>query len=99
MNHIVQERHRHRYEVNPAFVDALKAAGMLISGLTPGMKGRGEGLVEAMELPEHRFFVGLQSHPELSTRLMRPSPPFKGFIKAAVDYQQERLANGEFQSR
>ncbi|MCA9839674.1 MAG: CTP synthase [Trueperaceae bacterium] len=90
-NHIVQERHRHRYEVNPAYVDALKIAGLVVSGVTPGMAGRGEGLVEAMELPEHRFFVGLQSHPELSTRLMRPSPPFKGFIQAAVDYKYENL--------
>ena len=90
-NHVVQERHRHRYEVNPAYVDALKAAGLVVSGVTTGMAGRGEGLVEAMELPKHRFFVGLQSHPELSTRLMRPSPPFKGFIQAAVAYKHENL--------
>ena len=89
-NHTVQERHRHRYEVNPVFVDRLKVAGLVVSGVTPGMKGRGEGLVEASELPEHRFFLGLQSHPELSTRLMRASPPFKGFIRAAVAYAQER---------
>ncbi len=90
-NHVVHERHRHRYEVNPAYVDALKAAGLVVSGVTPGMQGRGEGLVEAMELKDHRFYVGLQSHPELSTRLMRPSPPFKGFIQAAVDYKFEKL--------
>ena len=89
-HHTVQERHRHRYEVNPAFVDKLKDAGLVVSGVTPGMKGRGEGLVEASELPGHRFFLGLQSHPELSTRLMRASPPFKGFIRAAVAYAQER---------
>ena len=87
---VVQERHRHRYEVNPSYVDALKAAGMRVSGMTPGMKGRGEGLVEAIELDKHRFFLGLQSHPEFNSRLMRPSPPFKGFIEAAVAYQQER---------
>lgn len=90
-NHIVNERHRHRYEVNPAYVDALKTAGLVVSGVTPGMQGRGEGLVEAMELKDHRFYVGLQSHPELRTRLMRPSPPFKGFIKAAVDYKSEKI--------
>ena len=89
-NHTVQERHRHRYEVNPAYVDALKAAGLTISGETQGMAGRGAGLVEAAELSNHRFFLGLQSHPELSTRLMRPSPPFRGFIAAAVSYRQER---------
>jgi CTP synthase len=86
----VYERHRHRYEVNPKYVDALKAAGLVISGVTPGMKGRGEGLVEAIELPNHRFFLGVQSHPELSSRIMRPSPPFKGFIQAAVEYAQEK---------
>jgi CTP synthase len=80
---IVQERHRHRYEVNPDYVNNLKEAGLVVSGVTPGMEGRGEGLVEAIELPDHPFFVGLQSHPEFTSRLMRPSPPFRGFIKAA----------------
>lgn len=91
--HIVDERHRHRYEVNPVYVDTLKEAGMIVSGVTPGMKGRGEGLVEAIELPDHPFFVGLQSHPEFSSRLMRPSPPFKGFIAAAVAYQLAGLTS------
>jgi CTP synthase len=92
-SHIVYERHRHRYEVNPVYVDTLKQAGMIVSGVTPGMKGRGEGLVEAIELPDHPFFVGLQSHPEFSSRLMRPSPPFKGFIAAAVAYQLAGLTS------
>ena len=81
--HVVYERHRHRYEVNPEYVASLKNAGLVISGITPGMKGRGEGLVEAIELPDHPFFVGLQSPPEFKSRLMNPSPPFQGFIKAA----------------
>jgi CTP synthase len=89
-NHTVLERHRHRYEVNPKYLDALKAAGLVVSGVTPGMQGRGEGLVEAIELKNHRFFLGLQSHPELSSRIMRPSPPFKGFIQAAVEFAQEK---------
>jgi CTP synthase len=80
----VRERHRHRYEVNPAYVERLAAAGLVISGVTPGMAGRGEGLVEAIELADHPFFVGVQSHPEFTSRLMRPSPPFTGFIRAAV---------------
>ena len=81
--HVVYERHRHRYEVNPEYVASLKNAGLVISGITPGMKGRGEGLVEAIELPDHPFFVGLQSPPEFKSRLKNPSPPFQGFIKAA----------------
>lgn len=89
---VVQERHRHRYEVNPTYVDALKTAGLVVSGVTPGMKGRGAGLVEAIELPEHRFFLGLQSHPEFASRILRPSPPFRGFIQAAAAYKEERAS-------
>ena len=59
--------------------------------MTPGMKGRGAGLVEAVELPDHPFFLGLQSHPEFKTRLMRSSPPFRGFIAAAVRHREARL--------
>lgn len=86
----VLERHRHRYEVNPKYVADLRGAGLIISGVTPGMKGRGNGLVEAIELPEHPFYVGIQSHPEFGTRLLRPSPPFQGFIEAALKYQQQK---------
>ncbi len=81
---LVHERHRHRYEVNPDYVERLRHAGLQVSGVTPGMAGRGEGLVEAVELPEHPFFLGVQSHPEFRSRLMRPSPPFTGFIHASV---------------
>jgi CTP synthase len=81
----VLERHRHRYEVNPAYVERLKEAGLVVSGVTPGMAGRGEGLVEAIELVGHPFFLAVQSHPEFTSRLMRPSPPFTGFIRAAVE--------------
>lgn len=80
----VKERHRHRYEVNPAYVETLERAGLVVSGVTPGMKGRGEGLVEAIELEDHPFFLALQSHPEFKSRPMRPSPPFVGFVAAAL---------------
>jgi CTP synthase len=80
----VMERHRHRYEVNPAYVERLVGAGLVVSGVTPGMAGRGAGLVEAVELPDHPFFVGLQSHPEFKSRPMRSSPPFTGLIAAAL---------------
>ena len=88
---VVLERHRHRFEVNPAYAQRLTAAGLRVSGVTPGMAGRGAGLVEAVELSEHPFFVGLQSHPEFGSRLLRASPPFRGFIEAAALYQRERL--------
>ncbi|PYE54434.1 CTP synthase [Deinococcus yavapaiensis] len=85
----VMERHRHRYEVNPAYVEKVQAAGLVVSGVTPGMAGRGAGLVEAIELPDHPFFVGLQSHPEFKSRPMRPSAPFVGFIRAALAHRRE----------
>lgn len=87
-DHTVMERHRHRYEVNPAYVDTLEQAGLTVSGVTPGMAGRGVGLVEAIELSQHPYFVGVQSHPEFGSRLARPSAPFRGFIAAATDQQK-----------
>jgi CTP synthase len=83
----VMERHRHRYEVNPAYVDALKNAGLIVSGVTPGKEARGSGLVEAIELPNHPFFLGLQAHPEFKSRPMRASPPFRAFIAAALEFK------------
>jgi CTP synthase len=85
----VLERHRHRYEVNPAYVAKLEG-GMTISAVTPGVHGRGEGLVEAIELPGHPFFIGLQAHPELSSRPMHPSPPFYGFVGAALLHKKNK---------
>ncbi len=81
----VFERHRHRYEVNPKYVESLKEAGLIVSGVTPGKSERGAGLVEAIELPDHPFFFGLQAHPEFKSRPMRASPPFKAFIGAALE--------------
>jgi CTP synthase len=85
---VALERHRHRYEVNPQYVGRLIESGLTVSAVTPGVHGRGEGLVEAIELPNHPFFVGLQAHPELASRPMRVSPPFSGFIGAALEYQK-----------
>jgi CTP synthase len=84
----IRDRHRHRYEVNPAYVQRLIESGLTVSAVTPGVQGRGEGLVEAIELPDHPFFIGLQAHPELSSRPMRVSPPFFGFISAALERRQ-----------
>jgi CTP synthase len=90
----VMERHRHRFEVNPAYVDALKAAGLTVSGVTPGKEARGAGLVEAIELRDHPFFLGLQAHPEFKSRPMRPSPPFRAFIGAALELKKRELERG-----
>ena len=78
----VSERHRHRYEVNNAYRDALSEAGLRISGTSP------EGtLVEFVELPreEHPYYVATQAHPELASRPTRPHPLFDGLIKAALE--------------
>ncbi|MEU7779208.1 CTP synthase [Micromonospora parva] len=81
----ISERHRHRYEVNNAYRDALTKAGLHISGTSPD--GR---LVEFIELDRglHPFFVATQAHPELKSRPTRPHPLFASFVKAAVAYSQ-----------
>ncbi|MER3554422.1 MAG: CTP synthetase [Meiothermus sp.] len=92
---LVMERHRHRYEVNPEYVGRLIESGLTVSAVTPGMHGRGEGLVEAIELPNHPFFIGLQAHPELASRPMRVSPPFGGFIGAALQQKKGLRVRGQ----
>ncbi|MFW5676186.1 MAG: CTP synthase [Acetivibrio ethanolgignens] len=77
---VVEERHRHRYEVNNYYREDLIKNGMLLSGLSPD--GR---IVEMIELPEHPWFVATQAHPEFKSRPNRPHPLFKGFIGAALN--------------
>lgn len=73
------ERHRHRYEVNPAYHDVLLKNGMVFSGSSEDKR-----LVEFIELPGHPFFVATQAHNELTSRLEKPNPLFYGFVKAAA---------------
>jgi CTP synthase len=75
---VVEERHRHRWEVNPAYHEALVAGGLVISGSS--QKGR---LAEIVELPDHPFFIAGQFHPELRSRPTRPHPLFRDFVGAA----------------
>ena len=77
----ISERHRHRYEVNPLFVEELEKAGLMFSGLSPDGK-----LCEIAELPasKHPFFLGTQFHPEFHARPLSPHPLFTAFIKAAL---------------
>jgi len=80
----IEERHRHRYEVNIAYRDQLEAAGLKFSGMSP------DGVLpEIVELDDHPWFVGVQFHPELKSRPFEPHPLFASFIKAAVE--QSRL--------
>jgi CTP synthase len=81
----ISERHRHRWEINNNYRDALERHGMVLSGLSPD--GR---LVEMIELPQHPYFVACQFHPEFKSRPSAPHPLFARFIKAAVEHQQRK---------
>jgi CTP synthase len=76
----IRERFRHRYEVNPAYVAQLEAKGLVFSGRHPK-----ENIMQVMELPGHRFFMGGQFHPELTSNLRRPAPLFHELVKAAME--------------
>ena len=81
---VIEERHRHRYEVNVNFRPCLEATGMRFSGMSP------DGVLpEIIELPGHPWFVGVQYHPELKSKPFAPHPLFASFIAAAV--RQARL--------
>jgi CTP synthase len=82
----IEERHRHRYEVNNAYRDRLEKAGLVFSGTSPDDK-----LVEFVELPRdvHPYYVSTQAHPELRSRPTRPHPLFSGLVGAAIERQRE----------
>ncbi|MFP3909034.1 MAG: glutamine hydrolyzing CTP synthase [Archaeoglobaceae archaeon] len=81
----VKERHRHRYEVNPQFINDLKEHGLVFSGYSDG--GR---RMEILEYPQHRFFFATQFHPEFKSRPYDPSPPFVGFIRGAKERSKSK---------
>ena len=76
---MISERHRHRYEFNNEYRERFEKAGMVLSGTSPD-----NHLVEAVEIPDHPWFLATQAHPELKSRPNRPHPLFKGFIEAAT---------------
>jgi len=79
---IIQERHRHRYEVNISYKDQFEKKGLIFSGLSPDNK-----LPEIIELKNHPWFVAVQFHPEFKSRPLAPHPLFSSFIKAAKNYK------------
>ncbi|MBW2060015.1 MAG: CTP synthase [Deltaproteobacteria bacterium] len=81
----ISERHRHRFEFNNAYRQRLSEAGMVLSGLSPDSQ-----LVEIMELKDHPWFLGCQFHPEFKSRPMNPHPLFRNFIKASLEYKEQR---------
>ncbi|HMC08812.1 MAG TPA: CTP synthase, partial [Actinomycetota bacterium] len=82
---VIYERHRHRYEVNPAYHRVLEEAGLVFSGISPD--GR---LAEIVELAGHPFFMGSQFHPEFRSRPNRPHPLFRGLVEAAAARAEAR---------
>jgi CTP synthase len=80
----INERHRHRYEFNNAYLNDFHQNGMVTSGVNPAT-----GLVEIVELPNHPFFIGVQYHPELKSTVESPAPLFVHFIAAAKAYAKK----------
>jgi CTP synthase len=76
---VVDERHRHRYEVNPKYIKPLQEKGLIFSGHSPNRK-----LMEIAELGDHPFFLGTQFHPEFTSRPLAPNPIFYNFINASL---------------
>ena len=83
----INERHRHRFELNNAYKQALEDVGMIASGINPET-----GLVEAIEIPEHPWFVGVQFHPEYKSTVENPHPLFVSFVEAANKYHNAKSA-------
>ncbi|SUE34316.1 CTP synthase [Rikenella microfusus] len=81
----ISERHRHRYEFNNKYKDALEAAGMIATGINPDTN-----LVEVVEVQGHPWFVGVQYHPEYKSTVVNPHPLFVDFVKAAINYQETK---------
>ncbi|MDF1882026.1 CTP synthase [Sulfurimonas sp. MAG313] len=74
---VIHERHRHRYEANPAYREQLEKAGMIVTG-------ESNGLIEAVEIKDHPWFLGVQFHPEFTSRLTTPNAAILSFVKAAA---------------
>ena len=81
----VSERHRHRFEFNSEYLTRFEQAGMQCVGKNPDT-----GLVEVVEIPSLRWFIGTQYHPEYSSTVLSPSPLFLDFMKSAIAYKEEK---------
>jgi len=90
----ISERHRHRYELNNAYRDMLTEHGLVLSGMSPDSR-----LVEIVEVADHPWFVGVQFHPELKSRLVNPHPLFRDFVRAAVTYHDALVQKTGGQTR
>ena len=80
----IYERHRHRYEVNNNYRNALEKSGIRFSGLSV------DDLVEMIEVPDHPWFIASQFHPEFKSKPLKPHPLFVSFIEASLEYHQKK---------
>ena len=80
----VGERHRHRFEVNPAYIKEFERHGLVFSA-----KSDSDRRMEVLEIPSHIHFLAVQFHPEFKSRPLRPSPPFQSFVKAALEHSHK----------
>jgi CTP synthase len=87
---LINERHRHRYEFNNAYMDGLGKAGVVFSGVSPD-----QGLVEIVELKGHPWFLGCQFHPEFKSKPMDAHPLFREFVKASIRRGKRSKAKGK----
>jgi CTP synthase (UTP-ammonia lyase) len=79
----IRERHRHRYEVNPDYIEVFEENGVKFSGKN------GERM-EILEIPSNRFFIATQFHPEFRSSLDEPAPAFLGFVRAMIDFKKDQ---------
>ncbi|HNY91310.1 MAG TPA: gamma-glutamyl-gamma-aminobutyrate hydrolase family protein, partial [bacterium] len=86
----ISERHRHRYEVNNSYLERLTGEGLIVAGRNPE-----SGLVEIIELAGHPWFVGVQFHPELKSRVLAAHPLFREFVAAALAYKLDMKSSEE----
>lgn len=84
----ISERHRHRYEFNDEYRERFEKAGMNCVGENPA-----SNLVEVVEMPEKRWYIGTQYHPEYSSTVLTPSPIFRSFVEASIGYKKDKEAN------
>ncbi|MBU1159695.1 MAG: CTP synthase [Patescibacteria group bacterium] len=86
-DHLISERHRHRFEINPDFIERLEKGGLIFSGQSPDKR-----LMEIAELPreKHPFFLGTQFHPEFKSHPLNPHPLFREFIKSAINTRRSK---------
>lgn len=87
---VISQRHRHRYEVNPEYIERLSTAGLHFIG-----KDEKGVRMEVFELKDHPWYVGVQFHPEYTSRVLQPSKPYLGFVSAAIAKQAETLGVGK----